>query len=143
MNRRSFLASLAALYGLSSLSKPVRLIASTVAGEVEYEPDWNGTYLACGREENGRIYFSELHDHRSVHRIDLADDDIVGMIKHMREVGLSVVRFIDWHGGGRTEGSITVHELLDNGWWTRSDAEIGEGIKACLRMLAPPLLSPR
>ena len=133
--------SVAALAVTPSLPTNALDAASTL-DEPSVDPDPDGFYVACGLEDDGTIYLSELVNNRSIARMTVCRANTNAMIAFLRQSGLGYARFIDWHGAQGTK--ISVHEisLWNDETGEVGDAELTEGICSCLNLLTPPVVTP-
>lgn len=137
MKRRTFLVSAAALAGrglLLPVNSPA-LTFSSAPEEPAFDPDPQGYYVACGLQPDGRFHLTELLNNRAVQHLELAGDDIRGVMEFLRQTGLTRARFIDWNAAAE---NVAVHEIEfgREGIGNVSDHELEMEIRACVDRLS-------
>ncbi|WP_207459039.1 hypothetical protein [Azospirillum sp. SYSU D00513] len=128
MQRRTFLKGIASLPATRSLPF-AQLLEATSLTHIEDmldEPDPNGCYVACGFEEDGRIYLAEIIDHSQKSYVNLSENNVGEIVSFLKDVGLSRVQFIDWYDHANPSSHIAVHEIelsYENGYIINIDLE--------------------
>ena len=95
---------------ISTLAPSVRLPPEEATVELE-EADAEGCYLACSLDQQGRISIHWLMNHRAVDRQIFESDQLTELAAYINDVGLSRVRFIDWHAVRECDIDVTVRQL--------------------------------
>lgn len=65
--------------------------------ELAFEPDPSGYYVACGFDDDGRLYLSEIINNRSIQRVAVSVGNISAVMEFLDQAGLPRVQFVNWH----------------------------------------------
>lgn len=87
--------------------------ASTVdepTDELE-EADPEGCFVGCMLWGDGRIHLSWLMDHRLKERHVFERSDTAALAEYVDVLGVSPVRFIDWHAPRDASDEVVIHEV--------------------------------